>query len=125
MTHENFGKNNAIRFIGSKGQIDVQRGKLETTPSSLQSQVIGPNEKHVYLSENHYKNWLDAILTREKPICDVEVGHRTATVCNLGNIAYELKRPLTWNPKKEKFKNDKEANAMRSRPMRKEWEIKV
>ncbi|MDB5260984.1 MAG: ycjS [Adhaeribacter sp.] len=125
MTHEDFGKNNAIRFIGSKGQIDVQRGKLETTPSSLQTQVIGANEKRVYLSEDHYKNWLHAIRTREKPICDVEVGHRTATVCTLGNIAYELKRPLTWNPKKEKFKNDKEANALRSRQMRPEWAIKV
>jgi len=125
MTHEDFGINNAVRFIGSKGQIDVQRGKLVTTPTSLQTQVIGSNEKHVYLSEDHYKNWLSAIRTREKPICDVEVGHRTASVCTLGNIAYELKRPLNWNPKKEKFKRDKEANALLSRPMRKEWEIKV
>jgi hypothetical protein len=53
----------------------------------------------------------------------VEVGHRTASVCTLGNIAYELKRPLKWNPKKEKFKKDKEANALLGRPMRKEWSI--
>lgn len=125
MTHENFGKNNAVRFIGSKGQVDMERGKLETTPATLATQIIDPNEKHVYLSENHYKNWLHAIRTREKPICDVEVDHRTDTVCTLGNIAYELKRPLTWDPKKEKFKGDKEANALRSRTMRPEWAIKV
>lgn len=125
MTHEDFGKNNAIRFVGTKGQIDVQRGKLETSPGSLATQIIGPNEKHVYLSENHYKNWLSAIRTREKPICDVEIGHRTATVCTLGNIAYELKRPLKWNPKKEKFKGDKEANALRSRTLRPEWAINL
>jgi predicted dehydrogenase len=125
MTHEDFGINNAIRFIGSKGQIDVQRGKLETTPGSLVTQLIAPSEKHVYLSENHYMDWLSAIKTREKPICDVETGHRTASVCTLGNIAYELKRPLIWNPEKEKFKGDREANALRSRSMRKEWAIKI
>jgi predicted dehydrogenase len=125
MTHEDFGKNNAVRFIGAKGQIDVQRGKLETSPSALATQIIGPNEKHVYLSENHYQNWLDAIKSREKPICDVEIGHRTATVCTLGNIAYELNRPLKWNPKKEKFKSDKEANALRSRTLRPEWGINL
>jgi hypothetical protein len=76
-------------------------------------------------SENHYKDWLNAIRNRTTPICDVEVGHRTASVCTLGNIAYELKRPLRWNPKKEKFKKDKEASKLLSRELRKEWTIKV
>lgn len=123
MTHENFGKNNAIQFIGTEGQIQIQRGKLVTMPVALKDKQIGADEKHVYRSDNHYKNFLMAIRSRSKPICDVEVGHRTATVCNLGNIAYELKRPLKWNPKKEKFNRDNEANDLRSRPMRKEWAI--
>ena len=84
---------------------------------------IGANEKHVYKSEDHYKDFLNAIRTRVKPICDVETGHRTATVGNIGNIAYQLKRPLKWNPKKEKFKNDAEANGMLSRPQRKGYEV--
>lgn len=125
MTHENFGKNNAVRFIGDKGQIDVERGKLETTPASLKSQVIGANEKHVYFSDNHYKDFLNAIRKRTPPVCDVEIGHRTATVCNIGNIAYELKRPLQWDPEEEKFRHDKEANELRGRKMRKEWAVKL
>jgi ABC-type Fe3+ transport system substrate-binding protein len=55
-THENFGKDNAVRFIGSTGQIDVQRGKLETSPGARATQMIGPNEQHMYSSEDHYKN---------------------------------------------------------------------
>ncbi len=121
MTHENFGKKNAVQFIGTEGQIEIQRGNLVTLPELLKDKEIGANEKHVYHSDNHYKNFLTAIKNRIQPICDVEVGHRTATVCNLGNIAYELKRPLNWNPQKEKFKGDKEANDLRSRTMRKEW----
>src|SRR5688572_1720403 len=102
MTHENFGINNAVRFVGTIGSLDIQRRKLETSDPLLKDRVIQPNEKHVYFSDNHYKDWLTAIKNRDIPICDVEIGHRTATVCTLGNIAYELKRPLKWNPSKEK-----------------------
>lgn len=123
MTHENFGKNNGIRFIGTKGQIDIQRHNLVTTPASLKDQPIGANEKHVYYSDNHYKDWLTAIRKRTQPICDVETGHRSASVCNLGNIAYELKRPLKWDPEKEKFMRDSEANRLCGRKMRKPWKI--
>ena len=61
---------------------------------------------------------------RTKPVSDVEIGQRTASVCNIGNIAYELKRSLEWNPKKETFKNDAEANALLGRPLLDEWSIK-
>jgi len=121
VTHEDFGINNAIRFIGSKGQIDIQRRKIETTPAGLATQVIGANEIHVYRSEDHHKDWIESIRKRSRPICDVETGHRTASVCTLGNLAYELKRPLEWNPEKEKFRKDKEANKRRGRKMRKEF----
>jgi hypothetical protein len=87
--------------------------------------VIGPNEKHVYRSENHHKDWFQAMRNRTKPICDVETGHRTASVCTLGNLAYALKRPLVWDPEKEKFRKDKEANKLRNRGMRKEWSVKA
>lgn len=125
MTHENFGKNNAVRFTGTNGSIDIQRGRLQTSPASLKDQVIGPGEKHVYFSDNHYKNWLQAIRKRTQPICDVETGHRSATVCNLGNIAYALKRPLTWDPVQERFDADREANVMRGRRMHKPWAIRL
>jgi predicted dehydrogenase len=124
MTHEPTAGDNFVNFIGTKGNIWVARGKLITAPdATLADKVIGPNEKHVYNSQNHYKDFLQAIRKRTKPVADVEIGHRTASVCNLGNIAYELKRPLHWNPKMEEFSNDEEANKLRGREMRKEWVV--
>jgi predicted dehydrogenase len=125
MTHEKWDWDNGILFTGSEGQIKIQRKKLETTPSSLQNQVIKDTEKRVYKSENHFKDFFSAMRSRSKPVCDVEIGHRTASVCNIGNIAYQLKRPLQWDPKKEVFKNDKEANGLLGRSMTKEWGIKI
>ena len=125
MTHEKWDWNNAILFTGTEGELRVQRKKIETTPASLATKVIGENEKHVYKSENHYKDFLDAMRKRSKPICDVEIGHRTASVCNIGNIAYRLNRSLQWNPKKESFKKDDEANALLGRSMNDVWGIKI
>lgn len=125
VTHENFGKPHAVRFIGTEGRIDVQRRRLETNPVTLQDIVIGSQEERVYRSENHYEDWLDAIRNRTTPICDVETGHRTATMCTLGNIAYELKRPLKWDPRREQFKADEEADRLLGRGMRKKWSIDI
>ena len=108
-------------FVGTKGTVWVARGKLKTTPDTLSKQIIAATEKRVYFSDNHYADFLKSIKTRQKPICDVEVGHRTASVCNIGNICLQLNRPLEWKPKKEKFKHDDEANALLSRPMKAEW----
>jgi len=123
MAHEPVEGKQFCQFIGTEGEVKVARGELTTTPASLKDKAIGEGEKRVYYSDNHYKDFLDAIRSRRNPICDVEVGHRTATVCNIGNIAYELKRPLRWNPDKEKFEGDAEANQRLSRPMRKEWKV--
>ncbi|MEX2639089.1 MAG: Gfo/Idh/MocA family oxidoreductase [Balneolales bacterium] len=123
VTHENFGKNNAVRFVGSEGELDIQRGNLETTPVSLKDNIIGPDEKRVYRSDNHYKDWLDAIGNRTEPICDVETGHRSASIGNLGLIAYEVQRPLKWDPVKETFTNDRVANSLLGREMREKWAI--
>lgn len=125
MTHEKWDWNNAILFTGTEGELRVQRRKIETTPASLATKVISETEKHVYKSENHYKDFFDAMRKRSKPICDVEIGHRTASVCNIGNIAYQLNRSLKWNPKKESFKDDKEANALLGRSMNDAWGIKI
>ncbi len=117
MTREDFGRGNAIRFVGSEGTIEASRSFLDV-PDRLTDQKIGENEIHLYHSRDHYRDWLNAIKDRTKTICPAEVGHRTATVCSIGNIAYELGRPLRWNPEKEKFKGDREANAMLSRESR-------
>lgn len=122
MTHRPM-EGNHCHFIGSEGEVWVARKKLVTTPKSLENKSFSKDEYKVYVSENHYQNFLDSIKSREKPICDVEVGHRTATVCNIGNIAYRLGKSLKWDPEKEKFENDKAANDLLGRSMKKEWKV--
>lgn len=111
------------RFEGTEGWIYVNRGKLESEPKSLVTSVIGPNEKRLYESRDHKQNFLDCVKSRKDPICSAEIGHRSATVCHLGNIAMLLERPLKWDPQKEQFPGDDEANRMLWRPARAPWRL--
>ena len=122
--HRKWGRgNNEIQFIGTEGKLEVSRSYLKTYPDrSLAKKTINKaNYERVYLSNNHHKDWLNSIRKRTFPICDVEVGHRTATVCNIVNIAYALQRRLNWNPNSEKFINDPGANLMLDRTYRGKW----
>jgi predicted dehydrogenase len=124
MKHQSFDRGNAVRFIGIKGSLDISRGFIDSKPGNIAEATIQDTETRLYKSDNHYLDFLDAVKNRTKPICDVETGHRTATVCNVTNIAYQLNRPLQWNPDKEKFIGDSEANKMRKRPIRGGWKLK-
>jgi predicted dehydrogenase len=110
-------------FVGTDGEVFVAREELRTTPQTLYQKIFKEGDSDVYVSENHYRDFLNAIKSRKAPICDVETGHRSATVCNIGNIAYKLQRSLTWNPEKESFKKDKEADRLLGRSMQKEWKV--
>jgi predicted dehydrogenase len=110
-----------VVFRGDKGKVMVNRGYLETDPQSLKNAPLRPGDTALYESPGHHEDWLNCIRTRRRPICDVEIGHRSATVCHIGNIAYWLKRPLKWDPVKEEFINDAEANRLLMRPMRSPW----
>ena len=125
MTHEDFGRGYAVRFIGSKGVVDISRGFFETLPGNLTKQQFRDSDIKLYESNDHYQDWLDGIRARRQPISTAEIGHRTATVCFLANIGYELQRPLFWDAAKEEFVNDSEANKLRSGYVRKPWELKV
>ena len=116
-------ESNFIRFTGTKGEVQVNRGYLRTKPQSLLSQKIAANEIHLYESSNHYVDFLNAVRTRSRPISDVEIGARSVTVCHLGNLAQQLGRTLHWDPKKEEFINDEHANRMRFRSMRSPWRL--
>jgi predicted dehydrogenase len=120
MTRDNA---NGILFEGTKGKVEVNRGYLKTWPDSLKDQKIGPDQVHLYDSKNHYTDWLDAIRKRSDPICKIEIGASSVTVCHLGNIAYRLQRPLKWDPKREVFVGDDEANRLLSRSMRSPWHL--
>ncbi len=109
-------------FEGEKGTIHVDRGKLTSTPGDIIKEPLTKDDVHLYVSKEHHQNWLDCIKSREKPICDVEIGHRSATVCHLGNLAVRIGRKLTWDPEKEEIVGDSEAADMLRRPYRKPWE---
>ncbi len=108
-------------FEGTAGKLYVNRPIIESDPPELAKQPLGENDRRVYLSENHHRNWLDCIKSRKATVCPAEVGHRSATVCHLANLGYRLRRTLHWDPQTEQFKNDDDANALRSRTPRTPW----
>lgn len=114
-------------FEGTKGTIRVDRNIFESDPAEILTTPIGGIDggaggTPTPWPTDHLRNWLDCIKTREEPICSAETGHRTATVCHLANIGYKLRRKLTWDPVKEEFPGDAEANALTTRKPRAGWE---
>jgi hypothetical protein len=85
---------------------------------------IEPNEIHLYESNDHYRNFIDCVLSRKEPIAPVETAHRSITICHLGNIALRLGRDLLkWDPVKEQIVGDDEAAKMLGRPYRQPWKL--
>jgi predicted dehydrogenase len=131
---------NGIKFIGTNGWIFVSRGNERVTGSDpvaklkdatalaasdpkIITSVIGPGEINLPKSTEHHLNWLEAVRSRQQPIAPVEIAHRSCSACLLHHMAMKLKRKLYWDPAKERFKNDDEANAMLSRPQRAPYTI--
>jgi myo-inositol 2-dehydrogenase/D-chiro-inositol 1-dehydrogenase len=129
------GYPNGIRYEGTEGWIFVTRGDYSASPSDpviagknskaldasdpkILTSVIKENEIHLYKIDNQHGNWLDCIKSRKEPISPVETGHRACTVCLVTHIAMKLERKLVWDPVKEIFPGDKEANMMLSRTQR-------
>ncbi len=110
-------------FIGEKGRIFVTRGKITSDPKELLEQPLGENDVRLYKSASHHANFLDCIRSRELPICDVEIGHRSATVCHLSNLVAQIGRKIVWDPVRETIVGDDEAAAMLSRPYRTPWTL--
>jgi myo-inositol 2-dehydrogenase/D-chiro-inositol 1-dehydrogenase len=112
-----------VVFEGSEGWVYVRRGFIDANPKSLLTSTIGPNEIHLYKSNNHKANWLECIKSRAQTIAPAEIGHRSCTVCLLGDIAMRLGRKLRWDPDNEQFIGDEQANRMLWRPMRSPWTL--
>ncbi|MBA7640059.1 Inositol 2-dehydrogenase/D-chiro-inositol 3-dehydrogenase [subsurface metagenome] len=112
-----------VVFEGTEGWMYVKRGQLDAHPKSLLTSTIGPNEFQLYKSNSHKGNFLECIKSRAETAAPVEVGHRSCTVCLLGEIAMRLGRKLKWDHEREQFTNDAEANRMLSRPMRSPWHL--
>jgi predicted dehydrogenase len=126
---------NGIKFEGTQGWIFVSRGNERVTASDpvaklqdstalnssdpkIITSVIGPDEINLPRSAEHHGNWLLGIKSRQQPIAPVEIAHRSCSACLLHHAAMKLKRKLYWDPQRERFKNDDEANALLSRPQR-------
>jgi predicted dehydrogenase len=126
---------NGIKFYGTEGWIFVTRDEMVTPTDSgkpaaappqpltasnpkILDSVIGPDEIHLYQSNDQHGNWLECIKSRKAPTAPAEIGHRACSTCLIHHIAMKTKRKLYWDPVKEHFKNDDEANCMLSRPQR-------
>jgi hypothetical protein len=105
--------------------IQTGYGGFSCKPESLKTLELGPADKPLYHSDDHVGNFLACVKTRQDPVARVETGHRSASLCHLGNIAVRLgkKKVLKWDPSGERFTNDDDANAMLTRPLRDPWQV--
>jgi predicted dehydrogenase len=110
-------------FLGDAGKIRIGNNKVDSNPPELAKTPPESLRVRLPVSDNHLANWCQCIKTRQKPIADVEIGHRSAIVCHLGNIARWVGRKLRWDPEKEIFPGDDEANSFLDRPRRKPYEL--
>ncbi len=116
----------SLRFEGTEGWVGNTGWARppEASSKKILDQVIGPDETQLFTCrEGEHRNFLDCVKSRKDPYLPAETGHRLATLMHMGNISMRLGRKLQWDPQKEEFIGDKEANAMRTKPMRKPWKL--
>jgi hypothetical protein len=114
---------NGTTFEGQDGIIYVDRGKLESTVKDALKEPLAADEVRLYASKNHHQNWFECIKTRKLPICDVAIGHRSATVCHLGNISIRLGRKIKWDPVNQEIIDDPEASKRLHYQYRAPWKL--
>ncbi|MDB4665177.1 Gfo/Idh/MocA family oxidoreductase [Verrucomicrobia bacterium] len=117
----NAGTRHGIRFTGSNGWIWVTRGEIQASDTDLLETPLPSDSKRLYQSNNHMGNFFECMQSRKQPICEAEIGHRSATVCHLGVISMRLGRKIHWNPEREQCVDDPGANHWLSRSMRRGW----
>jgi predicted dehydrogenase len=115
-------------FVGSDCKMEINRNRFATNPADFVRDAPDPAaqqkwEGEGWIARPHIQNWLDCIKSRERPNADVEIGHRSITVCHLLNITRELGRKLQWDPGMEQFVDDDEANRLLDRPRRAGFEL--
>src|SRR5262245_50157504 len=110
-----------VKFEGPEGWIYVTRGKLEASRPELIKEPLKAKKFALAVSNDHMGTFFDCVRTRKPPICEAEIGHRSVSLCHLGVLALRLGRKLNWDPVKEQFVRDKEADGYLRREMRKPW----
>ncbi len=114
-----------VRFEGTEGMLETTAypWQARSEPASLVADRFPEGKIRFDATTAHVRNFLDCVRSRQKPVAAVEIGHRSASVCHLGNIAIRLGRDVRWDPAQECFPGDEEANAMLLRPMRSPWTL--
>jgi predicted dehydrogenase len=116
-------------FVGEKGRIEITRNDFRTDPPNLLAKEMPPAEevekwtRAQWQAKYHMQDWLDCMKSRKTPLADVEIGHRSISVCHLANITRQLDRRLHWDPEAERFTGDAEANDRLTRRRRKGYEL--
>lgn len=110
-------------FVGSKGRMQIVRGDFNTDLEKLKKDAPDVTKEGPGECVSHLNNFFDCIKSRKLPNADVEIAHRSTTICSLINICRETGRSLSWDPKVERFAHDDEANAMLARRRRKGFEL--
>lgn len=110
-------------FVGAAGKIHVNRSRMTSDPAEIVAQDDGKaGPTRLYVSTGHHRNFLECIATGKLPICDVEIGHRTATCCHLANIAIRTGQKVGWDPVKEEITTPELAGWV-TRPYRAPWTL--
>jgi hypothetical protein len=113
-----------VRFEADEGWVFVNRATLRAEPESLLKEQIGPDERRLPVSTNHFENFLDAVRTRQRPVAPIDTAVRSDTVCHLSYIAVELGTKLKWDSVRERFVDNARANRLLlPRPMRSPWHL--
>jgi predicted dehydrogenase len=121
---ESPGGNAYLHIKGTEGWFNFNWDpSFADSSNHIEKMKIGPDEIHVYESDNHADNFLNCIATRQQTIAPPDVGHRSATMCHMAIIAMDLGKKLDWDPVSERFTNSDVANRLRSRPMRSPWHL--
>jgi predicted dehydrogenase len=115
------GGGDGVTFFGERGKVWLKAldGLTRFEPAELAREPLPPELRTT--GKGHVQNFVDCVQSRARPNADVEIGCRSATVCHLGNICYNLRRPLRWDPEQEQFAGDAEANRLLHRPLRGPW----
>lgn len=116
-------KKQGTEFVGDKGSLFVYRGGIIANPPELLKSVEMPQFASRYANIAHVNNFIDCIKTRKKPAADISIGHRSATVCHLGNIAVRTGKKINWDPKKETIVGDAQAAKWLTKEYRKPYDI--
>jgi len=121
-------------FIGERGKLEINRNKITSNPPEIATGIlaavdVGDEERKwsdrtaLWQAREHLQNWLECVKSRARPVADVEIGHRSVTVCHLANIVRQVGRPLRWNPAEERFVDDPAADALLVRARRAGFEL--